>query len=146
MAGAADPGAAEREAAQANLDLGMPVATATHTLAMKAGLNDHADFLALAATTVEEGQAAVQRASEIVALAGYAKRPVAEVKALVRGGKSVAECRTTLMSAMAEEDQHTSTIKPAPTASAQNSSTQAKSPESAFAARAAARTARRKAN
>lgn len=137
-----DPTEAERQQAAADLELGMPVATATHELAMKAGLTDHADYLAVAAASLDEGRTMVARAGEIVALAKFAKRPDAEIKALVRGGKTVAECRTAIMAAMAEEDVHTSTTKPAPVV---NASSQAgvKPAGDAYRKRADARQARR---
>lgn len=124
------------EAAKAN----SPDATAVHALAVKAGLTDHADFLAVAATSLKDGEQRVSTAKEIVALATFAKRPAAEISALVRGGKTVAEARTEIMKAMDAEDVHTSTTKPAP-----KPATMAgiKPPADAYAARAAAKQARK---
>jgi ATP-dependent Clp protease protease subunit len=129
----------ERIAAEAALAAQTPVATAVHALAIKAGLTDHADYLAVAASTVEDGEARVKRAGEIVALAKFAKRPDSEVKALVRGTKTVAEARTEIMTSMASEDVHTSTIKPV----TQPTMAGAKSPTDVYAARAAAKLARK---
>ena len=131
---------AERVAAQAAIDAGeSTVAASVHQMAVKAGLKDHADYLAVACASTEDGVKRVKEAGEIVAVATFAKRPAAEIASLVRSGKSVAECRTAIMTSLAEEDVHTSTIKPAP----QNSSGKGFKPSSdVFAARAAARQAR----
>lgn len=132
---------AERAAAQAAIDAGeSTVAAAVHQMAVKAGLKDHADYLAVACASTEDGAKRVKEAGEIVAVATFAKRPAAEIASLVRSGKSVAECRTDIMTAMAEEDVHTSTIKPVVP---QNSSAKGvKSSDDVFAARAARRQAR----
>lgn len=132
---------AERAAAQAAIDAGEDtVAKAVHKMAVKAGLKDHADFLAVACDTTEAGVSRVKAAAEIVSIATFAKRPTAEINTLVRSGKSVAECRTEIMTAMANDDVHTSTVKPV---APQNSSGKGiKSSTEVYAARAAARQAR----
>lgn len=130
----------ERLNAQNDLDLGMPVATAVHAAAIKAGLPEHADFLAVASESLEDGQTRVRLAAEVVALAKFAKRPDTEINALVRGGKSVAECRTSIMKAMADEDVHvnaTPPVKKTPPAAS------VKPASDVFAARAAQREARK---
>jgi len=126
----------ERLAAEARR-AASPDAAAVHALAVKAGLTDHADFLAVAATSLKDGTERVGTAKEIVALATFAKRPAAEISALVRGGKTVAEARTEIMTAMAAEDVHTSNIKPAP----KSTMVGAKAPSDVYAARAAAKQA-----
>lgn len=128
----------ERVAAEA-ARAASPDAAAVHALAVKAGLTDHADFLAVASTSVKDGTERVNTAKEIVALATFAKRPAAEISALVRGGKTVAEARTEIMTAMADEDVHTSTTKPVQ----KSTMVGAKSPSDVYAARAAAKLARK---
>lgn len=129
----------ERVAAQARR-AASPDASAVHDLAVKAGLTDHANFIAVAATSLEDGERRVKAAKEIVAVATFAKRPAAEISMLVRSGKTVAEARTEIMTAMAAEDVHTSTTKPATQPATMAG---AKSPEDAYAARAAAKLARK---
>ena len=133
---------AERVAAQEAIDQGTDtVASAVHKLAINAGLKDHADFLAVASGSTEDGAARIKAAKEIVQIASFAKRPAAEINNMVRSGKSVAECRTEIMTAMASEDVHTSTVKPVVP---QNSSGKGIKPAAdVYAARAAARKARK---
>ena len=130
----------DRLAAEAALAANAPVATAIHAAAVTAGLKDHADFLAVASTSLEDGNKRVAAAKEIVALGTFAKRPATEISALVRGGKTVVEARAAIMTAMAAEDVHTNTTKPAPTNTLLPG---IKSPSATYAARAAAKQARK---
>lgn len=131
---------ADRLAAEAALAANAPVATAVHAAAITAGLTEHADFLAVAASSLEDGNKRVAAAKEIVALGTFAKRPATEISALVRGGKTVVEARAAIMTAMAAEDVHTNTTKPAPTNTLLPG---IKSPSATYAARAAAKQARK---
>lgn len=134
--------AAERDriAAEDAAKLATPVAKAVHEHAVKAGLTgDMADFIAIAASTNEDGMRKVKNAAEVVAIASFAKRPAAEVLALVKSDKPVAEVRASIMQAMADEDVQTSTTRPV-----QNSRPSTAKPASdVYAARAAAKQARK---
>ena len=86
------------------------VATAVHDLAVKAGLADHAAFLAVSCDSVLTAQARIKAAGEIVALCNYANKPEAAGPA-IRADKTVADVRAAIVAELAEADVHTSTVK-----------------------------------
>jgi ATP-dependent protease ClpP protease subunit len=97
--------------AQALKDAQNPVATAVHDLAIKAGLKDYANFLAVSCASLEVAQARIKTAGEIVALCTFAEKPEAAAPA-IRANQSVAEVRAEIIKQMAEADVHTNNVKP----------------------------------
>jgi ATP-dependent Clp protease, protease subunit len=111
---AADAVAAAAAAAAIKAAANPEVAKTIQDAAIAAGLPEHADHFAVACDTVEIANARIAAAKEITVLCGIAKRPD-DAKALIRGGKSVAEARAALLNAMASADVHVDTTKPVPT-------------------------------
>lgn len=94
-------------------DLTTPVAKQIHAAAISAGLTDHADFIAVAAASMEEAEPRIKAAAEIVALCAFAKCPD-DAKALIRANKTVVEARAAIVEAQAKADVHVDTTKPEP--------------------------------
>jgi ATP-dependent Clp endopeptidase proteolytic subunit ClpP len=103
---------AAEEAARLAAAADQPVATAVNDLAIKAGLKDHAAFLAVASESVADGKARITAAAQIVAACVLAKRPD-DAAALIRANKTPAEARAALLTAMAAADTHVVTTPPA---------------------------------
>lgn len=92
-------------------ELEMPVAQAITDLAAKAGLQDHAQFLALSCATMAEARTRLQAASEIVALCKVAGKPEA-AKAHIQANKPIADVRASLVETLANTDVHTDNTRP----------------------------------
>ena len=82
-----------------------PVAEAIVAEAKAAGLEAHAKFFALACTSLDDANARMVQAREIVALCAVAGTPE-QAAAHIRTGAKVADVRAALVEALAQKDEH----------------------------------------
>ncbi len=105
--------------------------------AKTAGLEAYGPLFAVACTSVAEAETRIASARQIVALCNVAGRPD-DAKKAIRNNTAIADVRAALATALAEDDQHIDTARPA--GEHQNrGSNAASSSKDVFAKRAAAR-------
>lgn len=95
-----------------------PLAKVIREMAVTAGLEDHADFLAVSCVDRASAEARITECVDIRDICAFAQRPD-DATEFVRKGTSLAEARIAILNAMAAADQHTSNVrseKPTPKA------------------------------